>query len=174
MFSALRQGNLFYILHNGETPKLEVGQVSAIGQPQPRYNTSYPVQPFNPETTIDVSVKVGDKTYEFKQLSSQMTIENRENMVLSDNKEAMLAEVESMLRTSRQIIESVGYHEKVVAACDTMLRELNPHFAKEKDQEEKIGLLENKMTNIEGTLGDIMSMLSKALDKRPAKKEEQL
>jgi hypothetical protein len=55
-----------------------------------------------------------------------------------------------------------------------MLRELNPQFAKEKEQEEKIGMLEEKMGNIEGTLNDMMGMLSKALGKNaPSKIKEE-
>lgn len=46
-----------------------------------------------------------------------------------------------------------------------MLRELNPSFKKEKEQEEKIGLLEQKMNGMEGTLTDIREMLSLALNK---------
>ena len=71
---------------------------------------------------------------------------------------------------SRQIIDSVPYHEKVIASCDVMLRELNPSFKKEKEQEEKIGLLEQKMNGMEGTLTDIREMLSLALNK--SKKNE--
>ena len=92
-----------------------------------------------------------------------MNIANSGNVVVSDSKEAMSAEVEGLLRSSKQIIESVPYHEKVIESCDTMLRELNPQFAKEKEQEEKIGMLEEKMVGIEGTLNDMMGMLSKAL-----------
>jgi hypothetical protein len=51
-----------------------------------------------------------------------------------------------------------------------MLRELNPSFKKEKEQEEKIGLLEQKMSGMEGTLTDIREMLSLALNK--SKKNE--
>ena len=75
----------------------------------------------------------------------------------------MSAEVEAMLRTSRQIIDSVDYHKRVIESCDKMLRELNPRFAKEKEQEEKIVSLENKMNGVENTLGDIKEMLSKAI-----------
>ena len=70
-----------------------------------------------------------------------------------------------MLHNSKQIIDSVPYHEKVVASCDVMLRELNPSFKKEKEQEEKIGLLEQKMNGMEDTLSDIKDMLSLALNK---------
>lgn len=50
-----------------------------------------------------------------------------------------------------------------------MLQTLNPQFAKEREQEQKIGLLEEKVTGMEGTLSDIRSMLSKALNTSVAK-----
>jgi hypothetical protein len=112
---------------------------------------------------VDVKVKIGEENIEFKQLNANMNIANSGNVVVSDSKEAMSAEVEGLLRSSKQIIESIPYHEKVVASCDVMLRELNPQFAKEKEQEEKIGMLEEKMVGIEGTLNNMMGMLSQAL-----------
>lgn len=68
-----------------------------------------------------------------------------------------------MLRTSNQVIESVPFHKNVISSCDGILRDLNPQFAKEKEQEEKIGALEQKVCGVESTLTDIKDMLSKAL-----------
>jgi hypothetical protein len=59
MFSALRQGNLFYILEKGDSPRLRVGYVVSVSTPQPKYNTNY--QPFGMESTVDITVKVGDE-----------------------------------------------------------------------------------------------------------------
>lgn len=176
MFSGLRQGSLFYILEKGEDLNLKIGQVESVSNPQPKYNQYVPSQPFNqPETTVDVKVKIGEEALDFKQLPSNMSIANfgQNGVVVSESKEAMSAEVESMLRTSRGIIESVPYHEKVIQSCDVMLRELNPQFAKEKAQEEKIGMLEMKMGSIEGTLNDMMGMLSKALSKNISSKNKE-
>jgi hypothetical protein len=86
----------------------------------------------------------------------------------------MSAEVESLLRNSKQIIESVPYHEKVVTMCDTMLRELNPNFKKEKEQEEKIGMLEEKMSGIEGTLNQMMGLLSEAVNNSKSIKSKKM
>jgi hypothetical protein len=85
----------------------------------------------------------------------------------------MSAEVEGLLRTSRAILESVPYHERMLASCDNVLRDLNPSFKKEKEQEEKIGALEEKMVGIEGTLNDMMSMLSNALGQSKSKRKEE-
>ena len=75
----------------------------------------------------------------------------------------MSAEVEAMLRQSRQILDSVDYHRSVVSSCETMLSQLNPQIAKEKAQEQKITQLETKMSGIEGTLSNIQGMLAQAL-----------
>lgn len=164
MFSGLRQGSLFYILQKGENPVLKTGQVVSISNPKPKYNTTQP-QIFGQqiETTVDVCVKVGEDNYNLKELSSNFVIQNydKENLVVSESREAMSSEVEAMLRTSKQLLESVPFHEKVIASCDIILRELNPQFAKEKEQEERIGMLEGKVTGIDGKLDEVMGMLSK-------------
>ena len=85
----------------------------------------------------------------------------------------MSAEVEGLLRNSRQIIDSIPYHEKVVATCDTMLRELNPQFAKEKEQEEKIGMLEERMGDIDGKLEKVLGILSDTLERGKSKKAKE-
>lgn len=167
MFSGLRTNSLFYILEKGEKPVLKVGQVSTVSNPSPKYG-QYPTTPMfgqQMESVVDVTVKVGDETMDFKQLPSNLSIANLgQNVVVSENKEAMNAEVEAMLRNSRSILESVSYHESVIASCDSILRELNPQLAKEKAQEEKIGVLEDKMKELGTTLGSIQQMLAKALN----------
>ena len=172
MFSGLRQNGLFYILEKGDELKLKVGQVVSMTNPQPKYGQfGYNTQP---EMVVDVKVKVDEEILEFKQLNANANIANSGSVIVSDSKEAMSAEVEGLLHTSKGILDSVSYHEKALASCDEILRELNPNFKKEKEQEEKIGMLENKIVGIEGTLSDMMSMLSSALGQSKSKlsKEE--
>ena len=171
MFSGLRQNGLFYILEKGDDLKLKVGQVVSMTNPQPKYGQfGYNTQP---EMVVDVKVKVDEEILEFKQLNANANIANSGSGIVSDSKEAMSAEVEGLLHTSKGILDSVSYHEKVLASCDEILRELNPNFKKEKEQEEKIGMLENKIVGIEGTLSDMMSMLSSALDQSKSRKSKE-
>ena len=175
MFQGLRQGGMFYILEKSDDISLKIGQVISVSNPQPRYNQFGNTPSFGtqPEMVVDVKVKVGEETMEFKQLNANMNIANSGNVVVSDSKEAMSAEVEGLMRNSRQIIESVPYHEKMVVSCDAMLRELNPAFAKEKEQEEKMSMLEGEVTGIKETLGEMMNMLSSALGTPKSKKKEE-
>jgi ribosome-associated translation inhibitor RaiA len=171
MFSGLRQAGLFYILEKGEELKLKIGQVISVSNPQPKYGQySYGSQP---EMTVDVRVKVDEETLEFKQLNANASIANSGSVIVSDSKEAMNAEVEGLLRTSRGVLDSVSYHEKVLTSCDAILRELNPSFKKEKEQEEKMSMLEDEVIGIKDTLGEMMNMLSSALGhSKPKSKEE--
>lgn len=172
MFSSLRQGSLFYILEKSDKPKLKIGNVVSVGQPTPKYNTSFVPNQNQYETMVDVVVKVGDEEVKFEKLPSNLSIANfgQNGVVVSESKEAMNAEVEAMLRISNQVIDSIPYHQNVVSSCDGILRELNPQFAKEKEQEEKIVLLEQKMDGMDKTLTNISKMLNEALNK--SKKSE--
>lgn len=171
MFSGLRQGNLFFVLDKSNLT-LRIGEVESVSNPMPKYNQGqYTTQPFaQPEMQVDVKAKFGDETLKFEQLPANSSITSNNNVIVSDNKEAMNMEVEAMLRNSRSVLDSIPYHEKVIDTCDLMLRELNPQFAKEKEQEEKICALEEKMGGIENTLNQMMGLLSDAIGQGKPKK----
>ena len=171
MFSGLRQNGLFYILEKGDELKLKIGHVVSVSNPQPKYGQfGYAGQP---EMVVDVKVKVDEETMEFKQLNANSNIANSGSVIVSDSKDAMSAEVEGLLHTSKGILDSVTYHERVVASCDGILRELNPNFKKEKEQEEKMTMLEDEVIGIKDTLSEMMSMLSSALDQSKSRKSKE-
>ena len=63
-------------------------------------------------------------------------------------------------------IDHANYHQEVIKKCEQILKDLNPQFAKDKLQEEKINNLEERIGGVEDTLGDIKDMLSKALNSK--------
>lgn len=172
MFQGLRTNSIFYILEKGDDIGLKIGQVVSVSNPQPKYNQygSAPIYGQQSDLFVDVKVKVGEEVLEFKQLNANMNIANSGNLVVSDSKEAMSAEVEGLLRNSRQVLDSIPYHENVIHSCDSMLRDLNPNFKKEKEQEEKIGVLEERMGNIDDKLNKMFDLLSDTLEQRKTKR----
>ena len=166
MFQGLRTNSLFYVLDKGENPNLRIGQVVSVSNPQtkyPTFNNGFTPQPM--ETVVDVKVKLGDEEVDFKQLSANGQIANDKNLVVSDNKDAMSAEVDAMLRQSKAILESVDYNKRVVESCEGMLQQLNPQIAKEKEQTEKINKLEGKVSGIEGKIDKMMGWLQQTMSK---------
>lgn len=166
MFQNLRQGNTLYVLEKGKTPELRIAQVTNVSQQMPRYNTTPTVGiGLNADMVVDVKAKAGEQDYEFKQLSCNKSVESYGNAVVSDNREAMLSEVDAMRQMSQQIIDSVDYHKKVIEATTDMLKTLNPNFAKEQERDEAIKDLYRKMDSFGATLGNIEKLLSKERNK---------
>lgn len=106
MFGGLRQGNLLYILEkNAQGATLRVAQVESVSNPQPRYGqmNQFPTQT---DMVVDIKARHNEETLEFKQLNTSLSIANSGNLVLSDSEKAMSAEVEALMRTSKQAIDA--------------------------------------------------------------------
>lgn len=178
MFSGLRNNNILYILEKTDDGlKVQTGQVVGVSNPQPKYkqfNGATPNFTAQPEMVVDVKVKVDNEELEFKQLGANLSIANSGSLIVSDSREAISAEVDGIVALSKQHIEATPYHEKIIETSDAVKRIINPAFAKEKEQEEKIGALEEKMNGIEGTLNQMMGLLSEAVNhsKSKTKKED--
>lgn len=155
MFSALRQGSVVYILEKGENPVLKVGQVVSITQPN--YSSNFLMN----GSTIDINVKVNNQNMDFKNVPSSQSVANYNNVVITETKELMSNEVDNMLQSSRSIVDSVAYHNNIITSCESILKELNPRFAKEKERDEDINNLKDKMGGIESKMDKILSLLQK-------------
>ena len=110
MFSALRQGNIIYILDKRGVPTLKIGQVTSVSEPRAKYNTSFPSQPFSMETTVDIMAKAGEESYEFKQLASQASVSSYEGVIVSESRDA-IARIDMFLKYFRDIFN--GFIAKV-------------------------------------------------------------
>lgn len=155
MFSALRQGSVVYILEKGENPVLKVGQVVSITQPN--YSSNFLMN----GSTIDINVKVNNQNMDFKNVPSSQSVANYNNAVITETKELMSNEVDNMLQSSRSIVDSVAYHNNIITSCESILKELNPRFAKEKERDEDINNLKDKMGGIESKMDKILDLLQK-------------
>lgn len=161
MLSALQQGSLIHIIDKTKGIKYLVGEVVNHTEPNPDYtnpNLSMPPQSF-----FDLSVKVGDEKYEFKHLNSTLTTANNGSIIISENKEGLLPIVESILYNSKKIIEpeNIEYHTKAVADCETIMKKLNPTFAKEKERDARIENLESKVNGMDDKLDKIFNLINK-------------
>lgn len=159
MFSALRQGSVLYILEKGENPTLKIGQVTSVTQPN--YNNNFLMN----GSTIDISVKAGNETMDFKNVPGSQSVTSYNNAIITETKELMSNEVDNMLQNSKNIVDSVSYHTNVISSCENILKELNPRFAKEKERDEDISNLKTKIGGIETKMDKILTLLTKVESK---------
>lgn len=144
------------MLNKKEKPVLRIGQVSRVSNPYVPQGGIYPQA-----TVVDVIVRFEDGDETIKGLPSMDIIsEDKNGVIISDNKDAMLSKVEAMQRTSKQILDSMPYHQDVVDSCEPILRKLNPALEAERTRDEKISRLEGKVEGMEGKLDQIVSLLT--------------
>jgi len=163
MFGTLKAGSLLYILSKGENPSLSIGQVVSVTPPRPKVNNTFmPIaNPIQMEQVIDINVKVGDDNKIFSNVSTNLSIVDTgiNNYVISDDKTAIMNEVEAFGTTSQNILNSVPYHQKVVESCKRMMIDLNPNLQKEAEREQEMLTMKNELAEMRTAMGEITSLL---------------
>lgn len=154
MFSALSQGSSVYILDKTSSPKYSIGEVVGVSQPKINYNG---------QSTVDLRVNVDNTTQEFSNLLSINNINtyNGGKIVISETKQGIQNEVESILENSRKIVNNIDVYKQNIVDCESILKELNPQFAIDKERDERLSNLENRFDGFESKLDKIFNLVQK-------------
>ena len=150
MFSALSQGSSIYLLDKTSGLKYSVGEI--IGVSQPKYNG-----------TLDLKVRIGNSVEEFNNLPSinNVVTYNGGKLVISETRQGIQTEVESLLHNSRQILNNIDTYKQNIIDCEEILKELNPQFAKDKERDDRLLNLENRFDGVESKLDKIFDLIKK-------------
>lgn len=163
MFSALNIGSTVYVLCKEEKkPKLYVAQVTERTEPTANMNAPQPMYGQPMPRIMKIVAKAGDTEFTFDNLdaNAKFAVYSKENTTISTNREDMCAEWMRIVGYSRQIIDSVPYHQSVIDADNEIQSILNPQYAKEQERDKEIGELKKEMSDIKGGLTDIRTMLT--------------
>ena len=145
MFQALRPNNQIYILQK-DKPFLDVGTVISVSMPTPKY----PIQPMfgqPQEMVVDIIAKVNNQDVTYQKIPANLDVADFGNnsIVLSDSKDAMNSEIMCLKQRSIDVLNSVEYHQNLIAECDKLLTNLNPDLAEKQAQKDRIDSLESQV-----------------------------
>ena len=157
MFSALSQGSPIYILDKTSSPEYKIGEVVGVSYPK--------INPYNigPQNTVDLKIKIEGQTQEFNSIPSVNSVVSYNNgkIIISESKQGIQNEVESILQNSKHIIESIDTYKKNILQCENILKKLNPQFAIDKERDERLSNLENRFDGVESKLDKIFNLIQK-------------
>lgn len=157
MFSALSQGSPVYILDKTSSPKYKLGEVLGVSYPK--------VNPYNigPQNTVDLKVKIDGDTEEFNSIPSINSIVSYNNgkIIISETKQGIQNEVESILQNSKHIINNIESYKQDIINCESILKQLSPQFAIDKERDERLSNLENRFDGVESKLDKIFNLIQK-------------
>ena len=127
----------------------------------PVYNPSQPMAMLNGPVT-DVTIQVGNDTIPFAGLPANGIVANfpDKGMFISTDKTAIIREIESMAATSRQVLEQIPVHQKMVTECEALLIQLQPEKRKEAKQTQEIESLKTQLNDMNGKFDKLMELLS--------------
>ena len=158
MFQSVRPNSQIFVFHKEERPRLDIGYV--VNPPVMR--PKYPVPTtFNQtkEAVVDLTVKIGTQNYNYNNIPATLDIADLyadgENIIISDSREAMNAEILNLKQKSIDVIDSVDYHKNFVSTCDDILSELNPELAEKQAQRKEIDELRTQMLDISKVLTEL-------------------
>lgn len=121
MFSNLTQNSILYVLDLNGSPKVLSGPIESVLNLRPKYNTINP----NMEMIVDITANIAGERREFKAVPNT-SIANFGEFILAENRDSLTAYVNSMLQSSKSILNSVEKHQKLVENYEIALEELNP------------------------------------------------
>ena len=154
MFQNLNQGATVSLLYRN-IPKVVDARVTSVNTHMPQYNPQQPLAMMNGPVT-DITIQVGNDTIPFAGLPANAVVANfpDKGYFLAIDKSAVIREVESMIAASKQILESVPAHEKLVSDCEALLVELNPDRKKEAQRVEELSSIRSEMAELKKLLLD--------------------
>ena len=174
MFQSLRQNSPIYIFHKIDNPYLEIGTISTISLPKPKY--AVPAT-FNStqEMCVDIVVKINNNVVNYNNLPATLDItdstSNGDNIVIASSKEAMNAEILSLKQKSIDELNRKEYNENIVRNCDKILADLNPEFAEKQAQKAEIDSLKLQMQEMSKNMQSLIE-LNKQLMKQTSNNKE--
>lgn len=68
-----------------------------------------------------------------------------------------------MLNNSKSILSSIQQHESNIKACENILKELSPIYAKEQERDEAIDDISTRMNRMEEILARLESRIPQSL-----------
>ena len=157
MFSALRQGNIVYIIDKTDGLTLKKGQVVSNSATNMPYN-------LNPNSLLTITIEIEGQTKEFNNIPAMQSSINYNNgkLIIIDNQELASTEIENIVKSSKEILDNREYYEKLVTDGEEALKLINPQFAKDKARDDEFNALKEQVGGMENKLDAIISLLNKS------------
>lgn len=159
MFSALSQGSLVHILDKTDGLKYKVGEIIGVTQPN-QYGSAFSASSFNNHNApITLKIKVDEDVRDYPEIpSSSSTMSyNGGRVIICETVQNLQTEVENIYKRNKQTINNIPVLEKEIADCENIMKEVSPQFAKDKERDDRINSLDDKVTSMESKLDKILT-----------------
>ena len=172
MFQSIRDNSPIYIFYKKEKTVLEVGYANSASVTKPKY--AMPATFGQPQEMVaDISVKVNGEICNFTGLPATAEIADatykNESVVISDSREAINSEINSLMNKSLDIIKSVPFHENFAKGCSEVLLTINPELAEKEAQKKEITELKSRIEDMAKGMQEMLTMNKQLMEQMSQK-----
>lgn len=163
MFQSVRPNSRAYIFFKGNNAHLEQGFITNQPIQRPKYQG---IQAFGQpqETVVDLTIKTDTGTYSFNGIPTNLEVAdtfcNGEAAVISDNRDAMSAEIMSLKQKSQDVLDNTPYHEGMIKVCDVAIGILNPEYAEKQERDAEFLKLKSQVDGMSNKLDLLIEKMS--------------
>lgn len=152
MFSSLHQGSTVYVLD--KTDKLKLKCCEVVGVSAPKF--------YNMISVVSLKLNLDGTIQEFDNIPSNniITSYNNGKLIISETKQGLQEEVESIVQNSKQILNNLEVYRQNIIDGEEVLKELNPQFAKDKERDDRLNNLERKFSGVEDKIDKILTLVT--------------
>lgn len=159
-FKDVKQNYSVYIL-NKQDMTITDSKVVSVGFPHMDLNTKPAMG--QSQMVVDVTIESNSKTATYT-IPENLSITYAGDIVLSTDKQGLVAEIESMKNTAEKIIESVPKQKEVVEKATALLSEINPIYKEKRETEQRFAKLEDSISRMETTVTNFINSFSHGKD----------
>ena len=157
-FKDVKQNYSVYIL-NKQDITITDGKVISVGFPHLDLNTKPTMG--QSQMVVDVTIQANSKTATYS-IPENLSVTYAGDIVLSTDKQGLMAEVEQMKNTAEKILESVPKQKEVVEKTTALLSELNPIYKEKKETEQRFSKIEESISRMESTVNNFINSFNHA------------
>lgn len=154
----VKQNYSVYIL-NKQDITITDGKVISVGFPHLDLSTKPAMG--QSQMVVDVTIEANSKTAIYS-IPENLSVTYAGDVVLSTDKQGLMAEVEQMKNTAEKILESVPKQKEVVDKTTILLSELNPVYKEKKETEQRFSKIEESISRMESTVNNFINSFNNA------------
>lgn len=163
MFQNIQPNDTIYIIDKSKVPCLKIGQVLTKSTPMPvnQTQTNGLLMGLNQAMELTIRANVDGNEGDFPHLLTTEATHDYGNMVVTDTRESALSEIDKLRMKAQGELDRKELNEQTIESCEEMSKTLNPTYAKEKERDEAIDNLSDRLDGIETSMEKILKLLNK-------------
>lgn len=143
LFKELKPGQLVYVIEPTDQFKAYSSKVLEVSSPY------FDAQQSNVslQRVVDVTLECNG-TKEVYKIPETLSTTKAGSKIMFSNRDAFLAELESMKLQSKELLDHIDYHRELINSIDKAIADYDPQFRDKKETDQRLDRMEHNINEL--------------------------